>query len=78
MVNEVFIDLIKESAIDEDKGECLPGYPRADASQVIWSNNVMVFRCFRRMPKYDKEQGFLNAIEANDLVYRFVPEELME
>ncbi len=77
MVNDTFIEMIDESEIDREGGECEPGYPRANNLNVIWSNNVMSFMCWRRSVKYTKEEYFMDTIDALDLAYNFEEEELL-
>ena len=76
-INSTFADLIDESELNEQEGECSPGYPRADGTRVIWSNNVMQFMCYKRDIKYQKEKELINALEEIDIVYNFSEEELI-
>lgn len=76
-INATFADLIDESELNEQEGECSPGYPRTDSYRVIWSNNVMGFMCYKRDIKYRKEQELMNALEETDIVYNFADEELI-
>lgn len=78
LINDTFVDMIDESEVERDKGECEPGYPRANGYNVIWSNNVMQFMCWKRSPRYTKEIAFLDAVEQADLVYTFTQEDMEE
>lgn len=76
-INATFADLIDESELNEQEGECSPGYPRTDGTRVIWSNNVMQFMCYKRDIKYKKEKELMNTLGNIDIVYNFADEELI-
>ena len=76
-INATFADLIDESELNEQEGECSPGYPRTNGTRVIWSNNVMQFMCYTRDIKYRKEEKLMNALEEIDIVYNFTQEEMI-
>lgn len=68
-INAMYLNLIDCDQIDYDAGECAPEGIHASGNTLIWSNNVMSFRCYVRSMKYKGEVELLEIFKTADLLY---------